>query len=231
MASRRNHTAAHGGFSRFVHRMRLYDYAASPNCYKVRLLLAQLGIEYERVPVDIFGGDTLEKEYADVNPSRRTPVLEPEPGKYVPESAAILLYLAEGSKLLPEDRFERAQVHRWLFFEQTQVYPTMGALRFLVGTSRMNPEDTPKRPSVDALKLLEAQVAEYDFLVGDRYTLADLALFGYVHVAHEGGLEMDRFPSVRRWLEQITEQPGFINDLEPIPESARVGESRSIYDG
>jgi glutathione S-transferase len=211
--------------------MRLYDYAASPNCYKVRLLLAQLRIEYERVPVDIFGGDTLAEEFARINPGRRTPVLEPEPGKHIPESAAILLYLAEGSELLPEDRFERAQVHRWLFFEQTQVYPTMGALRFLVGTGRMNAEDTPKRPSVDALKLLEAHLAEHDFLVGDRYTLADLALFGYVHVADEGGLEMSRFPAVQRWLERVMKQPRFMNDLEPIPESARGEARRSIYDG
>jgi glutathione S-transferase len=211
--------------------MRLYDYVASPNCYKARLLLSQLGIEYERVPVDIFGGDTLDEAYAEVNPSRRTPVLEPEPGKYIPESAAILLYLAEGTDLLPEDRFERAQVHRWLFFEQTQVYPTMGALRFLVGSGRMSAEDTPKRPSVNALKVLEAHLAENDFLVGGRYTLADLALFGYVHVAHEGGLEMARFPAVQRWLERVTEQPGFMNDLEPLPESARAEDSRSIYDG
>lgn len=210
--------------------MRLYDYSASPNCYKVRLLLAQLEIAYERIPVDIFGGGTLEEEYADINPSRRTPVLEPEPGEYIPESAAILLYLAEGSDLLPKDRFERAQVHRWLFFEQTQVYPTMGALRFLVGTGRMSAEETPKRPSVDALKLLEAHFAERNFLVADRYTLADLALFGYVHVAGEGGLEMDRFPVVQRWLERITQQPRFMNDLESIPASARAGESRSIYD-
>jgi glutathione S-transferase len=211
--------------------MRLYDYAASPNCYKVRLLMAQLEIEYERVPVDIFGGDTLEADYAQVNPARRTPVLEPEPGRYIPESGAILLYLAEGSSLLPEDPLERAQVHRWLFFEQTQVYPTMGALRFLVGTGRMKAQETPKRPSVDALKLLEAHLAGHDFLVGDRYTLADLALFAYVHVAGEGGLEMDRFPAVQRWLERVTEQPGFMNDLEPLPESARVERSRSIYDG
>jgi glutathione S-transferase len=211
--------------------VRLYDYSASPNCYKVRLLLAQLEIEYERVPVDIFGGDTLENDYAAINPSRRTPVLEPEPGRYIPESAAILLYLAEGSEPLPLDRFERAQVHRWLFFEQTQVYPTMGALRFLVGTGRMSAEDTPKRPSVDALKLLEAHLAEHDFLVAERYTLADLALFGYVHVAGEGGLEMERFPAVLRWLERVTQQPRFMNDLESIPESARSGESRSIYDG
>jgi glutathione S-transferase len=210
--------------------MRLYDYASSPNCYKVRLLLAQLGISYERVPVDIFGGDTLDEEYAKVNPGRRTPVLEPEPGTYIPESGAILLYLAEGSDLLPEDRFERAQVHRWLFFEQTQVYSTMGTIRFLVGTGRMSAEETPKRPSVDALKLLEAHLADHDFLVGDRYTLADLAMFGYVHVAHEGGLDMGRFAAVRAWIERVTEQPGYMNDLEPIPESARTGESRSIYD-
>lgn len=210
--------------------MRLYDYSASPNCYKVRLLLAQLGIEYERVPVDIFGGDTLDQDYAEINPSRRTPVLEPEPGQYIPESAAILLYLSEGSELLPQDRFERAQVHRWLFFEQTQVYATMGALRFLVGTGRMSPEDTPKRPSVDALKLLEAHLTQRDFLVGERYTLADLALFGYTHVAGEGGLDMDRFPAVQGWVERITQQPRFMNDLESIPESARAGESRSIYD-
>jgi glutathione S-transferase len=211
--------------------MRLYDYSASPNCYKDRLLLAQLGIEYERVPVDIFGGGTLADDYAAVNPSRRTPVLEPERGRYIPESGAILLYLAEGSELLPDDAFDRAQVYRWLFFEQTQVYPTVGALRFLVGTGRMKPEDTPKRASVDALRLLDAHLADHDFLVGARYTLADLAMFGYVHVAGEGGLDMDRFPAVKRWLDRVTQQPGFMNDLEQIPESARSGETRSIYDG
>jgi glutathione S-transferase len=210
--------------------VRLYDYAASPNCYKVRLALAQLGIDYERVPIDIFGGDTLGGDYAAKNPSRRTPVLEPEPGRYLPESAAILLYLTEGTELMPEDRLDRADVHRWLFFEQTQVYPTMGALRFLVGTGRMQPEDTPKGPSVQALKILDAHLAEADFLVGGRYTLADLANFGYVHCAHEGGLHMDRFPAVRGWLERVRAQPGHINDLEDFPENAKVGASRSIYD-
>ncbi len=210
--------------------MRLYDYAASPNCYKVRLALAQLGTDYERVPVDIFGGDTLDDEYARVNPGRRTPVLEPEPGRYLPESAAILLYLAEGSDLLPDDPFERAQVHRWLFFEQSAVFQTVGGLRFLVGTGRIKPEDAPKGPSIQALKVLESHLAENDFLVGARYTLADLALFGYVHVAEEGGIELDRFPAVQRWLERVTQQPDYMNDLEPIPANARVGEATSIYD-
>ena len=210
--------------------VRLYDYGPSPNCYKARLLLAQLGIEYERVPVDIFGGDTLTDDYAQVNPTRRVPVLEPEPGRFIPESGAILLYLAEGSDLLPDDPVERAQVHRWLFFEQTQIYPTAGGLRFLVGTGRIPADSAPAGPSVQALKLLEGHLEDNDFLVGGRYTLADLALYGYTHCAGEGGLEMDRFPAIQRWLKRVEEQPGHMNDLENFPENAKAGASRSIYD-
>jgi glutathione S-transferase len=210
--------------------MRLYDYGPSPNCYKVRLLLAQLGIECEKVPVDIFGGDTLSEEYGRINPSRRVPVLEPEPGRYLPESAAILLHLAEGTPLVPDDPLDRAEVYRWLFFEQSQVYPTMGGLRFLVGTGRIDADSAPKGPSVSALKVLEEHLVERDFLVGKGYTLADLALYGYVHCAHEGGLEMDRFPAVERWLERVRQQPGHMNDLEGFPDNAAVGASRSIYD-
>jgi glutathione S-transferase len=210
--------------------MRLYDYGPSPNCYKVRLLLAQLGIEYEKVPIDIFGGDTLTDEYGRINPSRRVPVLEPEPGRYLPESAAILLHLAEGTPLLPNDPLDRAEVYRWLFFEQSQVYPTIGGLRFLVGTGRIDAASAPKGPSVSALKVLEAHLGEHEFLVGEGYTLADLALYGYVHCAHEGGLEIDRFPAVKRWLERVRQQPGYMNDLEGFPSNAAVGASRSIYD-
>jgi glutathione S-transferase len=210
--------------------MRLYDYAASPNCYKVRLALAQLEIDCERVPVDIFGGDTLEDDYAQVNPGRRTPVLETDDGERIPESGAILLYLAEGTDLLPDDPVERAQVHRWMFFEQSAVFQTVGGLRFLVGTGRMKPEDAPKGPSVQALKLLDAHLAEHDFLAAGRYTLADLAVFAYVHVAEEGGIDLARYPAVQAWIERVTEQPRYMNDLEPIPPNARVGEARSIYD-
>jgi glutathione S-transferase len=106
----------------------------------------------------------------------------------------------------------------------------MGAIRFLVGTGRMKPEDTPKGPSVQALKILEAHLAENDFLTGDRYTLADLANYGYVHCAHVGGLEMERFPAVQAWLERVESQPEFVNDLEDFPANAKVGASRSIYD-
>jgi glutathione S-transferase len=110
--------------------VRLYDYSASCNCYKVRLLLAQLGLPYERVPIDIFNGETLTDEYAEMNPSRTTPVLETDDHRYLPESNAILFYLADGTTYLPEDPFERAEVVRWLVYEQTDVVPTMGGLRF-----------------------------------------------------------------------------------------------------
>jgi glutathione S-transferase len=210
--------------------MRLFDYGPSPNCYKVRLLLAQLGTEYERVPIDIFGGDTLSDEYAAINPSRRVPVLETAPGQYLTESGAILLNLAEGTRFLPEDPIQRAQVYRWLFFEQSSIYQTVGGLRFLVGTGRIDAESAPKGPSVQALRVLDGHLAEHEFLVGDAYTLADLALFGYVHVGHEGGLEMDRFPAIEPWLDRVSEQPDYMNDLEGFPENARVGASRSIYD-
>src|ERR671922_1654408 len=108
--------------------MRLYDYGASANCYKVRLLLAQLDREYERVPIDIFGGETLTDEYAAINPARTTPVLELRPRVYLPESNAILLHLADGTPFLPQAAEQRAQAYRWLFFEQADVVPTIGGV-------------------------------------------------------------------------------------------------------
>ena len=210
--------------------MRLHDYPSSGNCYKVRLALAQLGRDYERVPTDIFGGDTLTDEYGAINPARRTPVLETDEGEHLPESGAILLFLAEGTDLLPDDPLLRAQVARWLIFEQTAVVPSIGGLRFLAGTGRMKAEDVPKGQSVQALKVLESHLSEHDWLVDDSYTLADLALFGYVHTAGDWGIDMERFPAVQRWLDRVREQPGHMNDLEGFPENAQIGASKSIYD-
>src|SRR2546423_11021219 len=140
-------------------RLRLYDYAASANCYKVRLLLAQLGVEYERVPIDIFGGDTLTDEFGAVNPARSTPVLELSPGTFLPESNAILLHLAAGTAFLPRD----PQVYRWLFFEQAYVVPAIGGLRFRLITGRLRPMDPDalRRRSAahDVLSLLDAELA------------------------------------------------------------------------
>jgi glutathione S-transferase len=214
--------------------LRLHDYTASANCYKVRLLLAQLSRPYERVPVDIFAGDTLTDEYARLNPLRQTPVLEPEDGEPISESNAILLYLAEGTEFLPEDRRDRAWVYSWLFFEQADVIPGIAGLRFRLVTGRIRPDgrEVEWRRSVGnaALKVLNDRLEKSHFLAGDTYSIADIALYAYVHVAHEAGFELSEYPAVREWIARVEGTQGFMNDLEPYPPNARPGESRSIYD-
>jgi glutathione S-transferase len=213
--------------------LRLYDYAASANCYKVRLLLAQLGREYERVPIDIFDGDTLTDDFNEINPARATPVLQVGERGFLVESNAILAFLAEGTPLMPGDGFERAQVLRWLLFEQTEVMMTMGGLRFRLVTGRIAPDSDEARRRRDgalsALSVLEQHLRSNDFVVGDRYTIADIALFGYVHVTPDAGIYLGRYPAVERWLERVSSQPRHINDLEPYPANARAGAGRSIY--
>jgi glutathione S-transferase len=213
--------------------MKLYDYAASANCYKARLLFAQLERPYERVPIDIFGGDTLTEEYAAINPARSTPVLETDDGKLLPESNAILLYLAQGTPLLPSDPFDLAQVVRWLLFEQTDVMMTMGGLRFRLLTGRLTP-DSPdavrRREGAEAtLRLLDGHLKQQAFLTGGTYTIADIANYAYTHVAPEAGLDLGPYPAVRAWLDRVETQPRYMNDLAPYPENARAGAGRSVY--
>jgi len=214
--------------------MKLYDYAASANCYKVRLLLAQLERPYQRIPIDIFGGDTLTEEYAAKNPARATPVLETDDGRFLPESNAILLYLAQGTPFLPSDPFELAQVIQWLLFEQTDVMMTMGGLRYRLLTGRLAP-DTPdavrrREGAETALRLLDDHLQTQPFLVGGAYTIADIATYAYTHVAPEAGLELGPYPALRAWLDRVEAQPRYMNDLEPYPENARPGAGRSVYD-
>jgi glutathione S-transferase len=214
--------------------LRLYDYAASANCLKVRLLLARLDRPYERVPVDIFAGETLTDEFARINPARSTPVLELESGEHLQESNAILVHLAEGTDYLPDDPYERAQVLRWLFFEQADLLPAIGGLRFRVLTGRLAP-DSPgaqrrRAASGNVLRLLDDHLRTREFLVGNRSTVADLSLFAYTHVAPEAGIDLAPHPAVRAWLERVAGEPGHQNDLEPYPPNARAGASRSIYD-
>ena len=214
--------------------MKLYDYAASANCYKVRLLLAQLGLPYERVPTDIFGGATLTDEYGRKNPMRTTPVLELDDGRTLPESNAILLYLADGTPFLPDDAWERAQVVRWLLYEQTDVIPTMGGLRFRLLVGRLRPEDDEairrKRGGEEVLRLVDDHLATREFFVGERYGVADIGMYGYVHVAGEAGIDMEPYPHVRAWLERVAAQPGYVEDLEPYGANAAPGAGRSLYD-
>src|SRR4051794_599106 len=167
--------------------MRLYDYPASANCLKARILIAQLGRDVERVPVDLFAGETGSPEYLARNPAGRTPVLELDDGRTIPESNAILLYLAEGTELLPADRVEVARVQGWLFFEQNLVEPNIGTAGFwrLTGRAAGN-EAVIERfaaPGTAAVPVVARALADEPFLVGGRSSVADVSLYAYVHVA------------------------------------------------
>ena len=209
--------------------MRLYDYTASGNCFKVRLLFALLERDYERVPVDIFAGDTLTDAYAEVNPLRETPVLELDNGERLAQSAAILWYLAEDTAFLPEDGFERAQVAQWLSFEQERIMGGIANPRFRLLTGREGPGlQSRLATGRDALAVLDAHLADREFVVGAGPTIADLALFAYISRAGDAGLEHP--PHVAAWLERIRALPGFVDDFVTYPDNARPGVSRSIYD-
>jgi glutathione S-transferase len=207
--------------------MRLYDYAASGNCYKVRLLLALLGRPYERVPVDIFAGDTLTDAYAAINPLRETPVLEVDSGERVAQSAAILWLLAEGTDFLPGDGFQRAQVVQWLSFEQERIMGGIANARFRRLTER-GVDPARLATGRQALTVLDAHLARRDWVVGAAPTIADLALFAYTSRAPDAGLTHP--PQVAAWLERVRGLPGFLDDFVPYPDNARPGASRSIYD-
>jgi glutathione S-transferase len=206
--------------------MRLHDYPASANCYKVRLLLALLGRPYERAHVDIFGGDTLTNAYGALNPLRETPVLELEDGTVIAQSPAILWFLADGTPFLPDAPVARAQVLQWLAFEQERVMGGIGGPRFRRLTGR---PEIPGRLEIGAaaLELLDAELAARHWLVGDRCTIADLAVFGYGHRAADVGLQPG--PHLAAWIARVRALPGFVDDLAPYGENARPGAGRSIY--
>ena len=212
--------------------MRLYDYAPSANCYKPRLLLALLERDYERVPIDIFAGDTLTDAYVAVNPARETPALELDDGTVLTQSNAILWFLAEGTTFLPQDSLERGQVVQWLFFEQERVMVGIGGARFRILTGR-TPELIPARLELgeSALTMLEAHLEGRSYLVGNSCSIADLSNFAYAHVAQDAGFRLTDYPAVSGWLERVRALPRFIDDLAPYPDNARAGASRSIYDG
>jgi glutathione S-transferase len=213
--------------------LRLYDYAASCNCYKVRLLLSHLGRSYERVPVDIFDGETLTGKYGALNPARTTPVLSTPDGP-LPESNAILVYLAAGTSLLPTDPFRLARVIRWLIYEQTDVVPSMGGLRFRLLVGRLTADDPEaqrrKEAALDVLRLLDEHLAARKYFVGEQYSIADVAIYGYTHVAHEAGIDMQPYGNVRAWFGRVEQKPGYIEDVEPYGANAAPGAGRSLYD-
>jgi glutathione S-transferase len=213
--------------------MRLHDYPSSGNCYKVRLALAQLDIPYERVNVDIFDGGTLTEEFGALNPGRMTPVLETDDGVALVESNSILVYLAEGSDLWPDDPIARAQVLRWLFHEQAEIVPSIGSLRVRLATGVIEPDSSGakrfKAAGRKALGPLEEHLRERAFLVAERYTVADLCVYAYVHVAGEADIDLSEYPAIGDWLARVEATPRFVDDMVPIPPGTRLGVGRSIY--
>jgi glutathione S-transferase len=195
--------------------MRLYDFLSSGNGYKVRLLLAQLGIPFERVEMDILAGATRTAEFLAKNPNGRIPLLELEDGTRLAESDAILFYLADGTPFLPAARLERAQCLQWMFFEQYSHEPYIAVARawlHLFGMDEERKRQLPQKQKLghDALGVMERHLSENDFFVAGRYTIADIALYAYTHVADEGGFDLAGYPRVRAWLERVRSQPKHI---------------------
>jgi glutathione S-transferase len=195
--------------------IRLFDFPESGNGYKVRLALSQLGVGFEYVPVDILQGETRTPEFLARNPNGRIPIVVLHDGTVLAESDAILFYFAEGTPFLPGDRLGRAQVLQWMFFEQYSHEPTIAVLRFW--TKHPVPDELRERLSPQkrdqghaALGVMESHLGGRSFFVDDRYTIADIALYAYTHVAHEGGFDLDGYPAIRSWLDRVAAQPGHV---------------------
>jgi glutathione S-transferase len=204
--------------------MRLFDYLPSGNGYKVRLVLARLGLGYELVEVDIHKGETRTPEFLRRNPIGRIPVLELDDGTALAESNAIIWYLAEGTPLAPTSRAARAETLRWLFFEQYSHEPAIAVARFwkhyVPTLSPLQQLDLPERmkKGYAALDVMEQALATAPFLVDGRFGLADVALYAYTHVADEGGFDLARYPAIRGWLARVAAQPGHVTiDARPAP--------------
>ncbi len=195
--------------------MLLYDNAVSGNCYKVRLLLAHLGIEYERRDVSVVDRSNRRELLGKLNPALRVPTLVLDDGSSLGESNAILWYLAEGTNWIPDGRYLRAKVLQWMFFEQYEHEPGVAVARFLLHYT-----DDPalhadriaerRRAGERALAAMESHLAENDYLVGDALTIADIALYAYTHVADEAGIEMTNYPAIGRWLDRVAAAPGHV---------------------
>jgi glutathione S-transferase len=196
--------------------MRLYDDPCSGNGYKVRLILALLGRAYDYVPLDIDKAETRTPEFLAKNPNGRIPLLELDDGRLLPESNAILHYLADGTPFLPADPFAHAQVLQWMFFEQYSHEPNIATVRFwLTHGIEMSPwlleaAERKRAAGYAALGVMDTHLRQTQFFAADAFTIADIALYAYTHVAHEGGFHLDGFPAIRAWLERVRGQPGHI---------------------
>ena len=201
--------------------MRLYDFHESGNGYKVRLLLSHLGLEYERVELDILKGETRTKDFLAINPNGRIPTLVLDDGRILSESNAILYYLAQGSEYWPSDRFEQAQVLQWMGFEQYSHEPFIATVRFWTFSGQLGEHDAelPERRAKGeaALDVMEQHLAREPFFVGGRYSIADIALYAYTHVADEGGYDLAPRPAIRDWIARVAAQPAAVEITAVAP--------------
>ena len=194
--------------------MLLYDSAVSGNCYKVRLLLAQLGIPYERRELSVTDRSNRPALLGALNPALRVPTIVLDDGRGLAESNAILWYFGDGTRFVPDDRYERTQVLQWQFFEQYEHEPNIAVARFWLhykgGEVDQNALAIRHTGGYRALGAMEKHLTDRDFFVGSRYSLADISLYAYTHVADEGGFEMSRYLAISRWLARVAAQPGHV---------------------
>jgi len=194
----------------------LYSMQRSGNSYKVRLALAQLAIPYRVEEIDILKGDSHTPEFLAMNPSGQVPLLEVAPGRYLAESNAILWYVAGGTPLAPEDRIDRAEALQWMFFEQHSLEPNLGAAYFWLGLVKGGRElqqhalDDWMEEGYRALKVMENHLKRHRYFAAGRYTIADIALYAYTHLAHRCDFDLTAFPAIRAWLDRIAAEPSHV---------------------
>ena len=197
----------------------VYGDSRSGNCYKIKLLCAQLGIAYEWREVDILAGDTRTAEFLAMNANGKIPLLALPDGRHLAESNAILAYLADGSELAGSDRFSRAAVLQWMFFEQYSHEPNIATSRFIIQYLGNPPDrqaalEEKRLGGYKALEVMEQQLGNNTFIAGSEYSIADIALYAYTHVAHEGGFDLNDYPATRAWLDRVRTIPGHV-PMEP----------------
>ena len=208
--------------------MRLYDYGPSQNCFKVRLLAAHLNLKLESVPVSIFAGEAASSEFLAKNPMGTVPLLETESGVCLPESNAILTFLAEGTRYLPGDAMARAQVIRWLMFEQRYVQTSISRLRYWTLTGKLDhfSREVPTARALGnrALDVLDRDLGPRPFIGGDNYTIADISLFAYSHVAADAGFDVSQRKNLTAWFDRVRRQPGFSGQVIPYSTDPHSGQ-------
>jgi glutathione S-transferase len=205
----------------------LYSMRRSGNSYKVRLALAKLGIPFRLVEIDILKGESRTPDFLAKNPNGQVPLLEVAPGRYLSESNAILWYVAGGTPLAPDDRIDRAEALQWMFFEQHSLEPNIGAAFFWLSLIKGGRElqrhalEDWMEEGYRALAVMEKHLKDRSFFVGDHYTIADIALYAYTHIAHECDYDLAAFPAIRDWLARMAAQPGHVEmDWQPVPVAA-----------